>query len=186
MSKIAMILPDGFSETEALLPLEFLRRANIEVITLGLNQTTVCSLHQVYLQADALLSQVKAEDFDVVFLPGGSKGVQNLAQHKAVGTFVTAMAQQNKLIAAICAAPSYVLLPLGLLKGKQFTCHPSTHDYAAEYSGGTLITDQPVVIDEQLITSQGPGTAAHFVHAIITHMCSYDFAQNLMQKSVFS
>ncbi|GHV31203.1 DJ-1 family protein [Spirochaetia bacterium] len=180
MKKALVLLADGFEEVEAITPIDYLRRAGIMVTTAAIfGGEMVKGSHNVGILADTTLEKLTAQDskqnfaanaadWDAVVLPGGGMGSENLAASAAVGSFVKAMAAAGKLVCAICAAPAVVLAPLGLLKGRRFTCYPGME---AQTSGsavsGATWTEDRVVVDGTLITSRGAGTAGEFAAAII-------------------
>jgi 4-methyl-5(b-hydroxyethyl)-thiazole monophosphate biosynthesis len=179
MAKRALVfLADGFEEVEAVTPIDYLRRAGIEVTTASIGSGGSCDpvlgAHRVGITADTTLEKLSgqgkadAADWDAVVLPGGGAGSENLAASAVVGSFVKAMAEEGKLVCAICAAPAVVLAPLGLLKGRRFTCYPGMED---RVSGAQWTADR-VVIDGSLITSRGAGTAGEFAAAIIGKLVS--------------
>jgi 4-methyl-5(b-hydroxyethyl)-thiazole monophosphate biosynthesis len=165
IQKALVFLADGFEEVEAITPIDYLRRAGITVTTAAISGGgMVKGSHQVGILADTTLEKLpNAADWDAVVLPGGGAGSENLAASAEVGSFVKAMAAAGKLVCAICAAPAVVLAPLGLLKGRRFTCYPGMEDRVL---GATGIADR-VVIDGNIVTSRGAGTAGDFATAII-------------------
>jgi 4-methyl-5(b-hydroxyethyl)-thiazole monophosphate biosynthesis len=179
MAKRALIfLAEGVEEVEAVTPIDYLRRAGIEVTTASIGSDGACDpvlgAHRVGVTADTTLEQMSSQgkadaaDWDAVVLPGGGAGSENLAASAGVGSFVKAMAAAGKLVCAICAAPAVVLAPLGLLKGRRFTCYPGMEE---RVSGAQWTADR-VVIDGSLITSRGAGTAGEFAAAIIGKLVS--------------
>jgi 4-methyl-5(b-hydroxyethyl)-thiazole monophosphate biosynthesis len=171
MPKRAIVfLAEGFEEVEAVTPVDYLRRAGVEAVTVSIGRTQqVLGSHGIPVIADRVLAGSEGQggldpaDWDAVVLPGGGRGADNLAASAAAGGFVTAMAKAGKLVCAICAAPAVVLAPLGLLKGRSFTCFPGMEE---RVSGASWKEDR-VVIDGKLITSRGAGTAGEFAVAII-------------------
>jgi 4-methyl-5(b-hydroxyethyl)-thiazole monophosphate biosynthesis len=167
MAKKALVfLADGFEEVEAITPIDYLRRAGVTVITASISGgEMVKGSHNVGILADTTLEKLNANaaDWDAVVLPGGGLGSENLAASEGVGGFVKAMAAAGKLVCAICAAPAVALAPLGVLKGRRFTCYPGMEDRT---SGATWTADR-VVVDGNIITSRGAGTAGEFAAAII-------------------
>jgi 4-methyl-5(b-hydroxyethyl)-thiazole monophosphate biosynthesis len=168
--KVIVFLADGFEEVEAITPADYLRRADIEVTTISINGSqTVKGAHNIPVIADAVLAKLGAIDpaaWDGVLLPGGMPGSTNLAASTGVGTVLKAFSVAGKLICAICAAPAYVLAPLGILAGKRFTCYPGTEELVS----GAKWSDEPVVVDGNLITSRAAGTAGAFAAAIIAKL----------------
>jgi len=121
---------------------------------------------------DGLLAEGKLlpSAWDGVVVPGGLPGADNLAASRETGVFITKMAEQGRLICAICAAPARVLAPLGLLKGKKFTCFPGEEEKvtsASSASYGAQWKEDRVVVDGLFITSRGAGTAGEFACAIV-------------------
>jgi 4-methyl-5(b-hydroxyethyl)-thiazole monophosphate biosynthesis len=170
--KAAVLLAGGFEEVEAITPIDYLRRAGIEVVSAAIGESPeVIGSHGIALRADASLGELVkragglsglCRNLDAVLLPGGMPGASNLAASAGVSTLLEAMAGDGKIVAAICASPALVLAPLGLLAGRRFTCYPGMEQGLE----GTWSEDR-VVIDGNLITSRGAGTAAAFAIAII-------------------
>jgi protein deglycase len=156
MTTVLVPLFEGFEEIEAVTIIDVLRRAGVEVTTAGLTTQTVIGAHAIAVIADTLLDQVDAGQFDAIVLAGGS-GTFRLREDQRIAKMIVAHADANKLVAAICAAPS-VLSAAGLLKDRRATSYPSVKDkmQVAEYL--TI----PVVVDGNVVTSRGPGTAMAF------------------------
>jgi 4-methyl-5(b-hydroxyethyl)-thiazole monophosphate biosynthesis len=171
MSKKALVLlADGFEEVEAITPVDYLRRAGVEVTTAAVGGSkTLTGARGVPVIADVTLEELVkqgragAASWDAVVLPGGMPGAANLAASGEVGALLKETAVMGKLVCAICASPALVLAPLGLLAGKKFTCYPGMEEkvQGAHWSG------ERVVIDGAVITSRGAGTAGVFAAAII-------------------
>lgn len=158
MHKVLLYFANDTEECEALLVVDLLRRANIEVTIAAVGGSrTVTSSHKVTLTADTLAEQVTPTDFDMLVLPGGWPGTKNLEDCPAVIEAVKAFAAAAKPIGAICAAPS-ILGHLGLLEGKQATSFVS---FRQELTGATVL-DNEVVTDGNIITSYGLGGAIPF------------------------
>jgi 4-methyl-5(b-hydroxyethyl)-thiazole monophosphate biosynthesis len=174
--KALVLLADGFEEVEALTPVDYLRRAGIEIVTATLGASrTVTGARKIPVIADTTLGewlrQEKAAGWDAVILPGGMPGAANLAASAETGALLGEMAAAGKWICAICAAPALVLSPLGLLSGRKFTCYPGMEEKAADGEW----TEGRVVIDENpgeggLITSRSAGCAGSFAIAIISKL----------------
>lgn len=184
MKKVIVFLADGCEEIEALTPVDYLRRAGIDVVCASLNSLSINGSHNISFKADVLLKDVDAADFDMVIIPGGMAGAQNLAKSAVVSSFITAMANRKCLIAAICAAPVVVLSPLGLLKNKTFTCYPEMEKDIPQYAGsawqtltaGSRHTKDRVVTDGKLVTARAAGCAEEFALQLITLLCDADKA----------
>ncbi len=179
MSKKAIILlADGFEEIEAVCVIDILRRASIQVTACGIDAISITGSHNIKVQADKILSQFN-EDFDALILPGGSKGSNNLAKSKTVSQFIKKAQQNNKIIAAICAAPATVLAPLGILDSKKATCYPGMED---DFGKKTEFKESAVVVDGKLITSRGPATAIEFSLKIVEQLTDDNTAQDIRRK----
>ena len=133
MKRAIVILAPGFEEVEALTPVDYLRRAGIETLTVAIGaERTVTGARGIPVIADAALKecmqQEKAPAWNALILPGGMPGSANLAASAETSALIQKMAKAGKWICAICAAPALVLAPLGLLAGKRFTCYPGMEE----------------------------------------------------------
>ena len=174
---VYMFLADGFEEVEAFAPLDILRRANVEVVTLGVTGEYVKGAHNIIVKADATLNDVELEKLDAVILPGGLGGTNNMNGSAEVKTIVQYAADNNKLVCAICAAPS-ILGKMGLLAGKNATCYPGFED---TFKGGNYIK-QSVVKCENFITSDGMGSAYKFAFEITRALCGAEVAEKIKEQ----
>lgn len=163
--RVVVFIADGSEEVEAVTPIDFLRRAGIEVIVAGVSTLEVTGGHAVRITADVLAEDVPG-DVDAVVVPGGMPGAANIAANEAATTLIRRAFADGKLIAAICAAPAVVLEPAGVLSGKRFTCFPG---FEERVSSGTFSTDR-VVRDGTVITSRGAGTACEFSVEVIRYL----------------
>ncbi|MCX5696398.1 MAG: DJ-1/PfpI family protein [Candidatus Omnitrophica bacterium] len=176
MSKNAIvILAEGFEEIEAVTCIDVLRRANINVTAAGLSGTLVKGSHGITLAADKKLEQA-GSDFDVLVLPGGMPGAANLAASDKVNTLIKKMNGEGKIIAAICAAPAVVLAPTGILNYKNATCSTGMQ---TNFDKTTKFKNERVVVDDNLITSRGPGTALSFALTIVEKLIGKELAQKI-------
>jgi 4-methyl-5(b-hydroxyethyl)-thiazole monophosphate biosynthesis len=182
--KAIVLLADGFEEVEAVTPVDYLRRAGVEVSTAAVGKSrTVTGSHGIPLAADALLEDlVKKGGWDAVILPGGMPGAKHLADSAAAGAFLRERAAAGALICAICAAPVVVLAPLGLLAGKRFTCYPGMESSVKEATKAW--SPDPVVTDGETITSRGAGTAGRFAVAIIERLVSKSEGKKIAESVV--
>ena len=179
MLKTALvILAEGFEEMEAIAPVDVLRRAGVRVTIAGVADLQVKSSRQIRVGADILLRDL-VEIPDAVILPGGIPGATNLAKSKEVAELVKKMHGAGKIVAAICAAPAVVLAPLGILDGKKATCYPGCE---SDFSKKTTHSKERVVVDGNLITSQGPGTALAFALAIAARLTGKEMADTVRSK----
>ncbi len=160
--RVLCLLFEGFEEIETVTPIDLLRRAGIEVMVASLAGSQVTGRCGIKLVADDLLSHVETSQFDLLLIPGGP-GVGELRADGRPAALAREFADAGKAIAAICAAP-LVLMDAGLLDGKRFTAY---HSVRAELGGGL---EERVVVDGNLITSRGAGTAMDFAFAIMAHL----------------
>ena len=152
-----MFLAEGFEEIEALCPLDLMRRAKIEVKTVGVGTRLVKGAHAIVVEADMTtdeLDRLGDLSCDMVFLPGGMPGTLNLAACDTVINAVSAAAKNGSYIAAICAAPS-ILGDMGLLCGKEAICYPGFEDRLK----GAVISKDRVALDGRILTAAGMGAA---------------------------
>ena len=165
MPKVLIPLAQGCEEIEAVTIIDILRRAGIEVVSAGLDDQPVRASRSVMLLPDTTLDAALQQDFDMVVLPGGQPGSNNLKADPRIIALLQKMAQQGKYIAAICAAPS-VLAAAGLLAGKQATSFPGALDLFKNVKQ----QDAAIVEDGMLITSRGPGTAMDFALTLVERL----------------
>lgn len=180
MKSVAVILADGLEEVEAITPIDFLRRAGIDVTTVALKERLVEGSHGVHLKADVLLNDFP-EEADAILIPGGMPGSAHIAADLTVIDLVKKFHDQGKLVAAICAAPSLVLGAAGILKDKRYTCYPGFEDKAGPY--GKYSTDR-VVCDKNVITGCGVGGAAEFSREIIAYLIGHEKADTIMRATL--
>ena len=164
MANVLVPLAQGCEELEAVTIIDLLRRAGIRVVTAGLDAGPVTASRGVVLVPDTTLDAALREDFDMVVLPGGGPGSDNLDNDPRVRELLRKMADGGKFTAAICAAPK-VLAHAGLLEGKRATGFPGVLD-GLNLPNVSLQTT-PVVRDGKVITSRGPGTAMDFALELI-------------------
>ena len=159
MSKAVVFFAEGTEECEALLVVDLLRRARVDVtVASASGNRAITSSHKVHITADALAEDIDYSDVDMVVLPGGIPGTPNLAANKTVTDTCVAFAKAGKKVAAICAAPS-VLAQLGLLEGKKATAHAGFQDQLAGAEGLDNIT-----------TSYGLGGAIPFALELVRQL----------------
>ena len=173
-------MAEGCEMIEGLAVVDVVRRTGeMEIITIALGDTKeVTSSHNVTFLADVLISDVNFEELDGIVLPGGMPGTLNLGANETVNAVVKKFAEEGKLVAAICAAPS-VLGAAGILEGRHATCHPG---FEEKLIGATCLEDA-VVIDGHIVTSRGMGTAVDFGLAIVWLMLD-DEAVEKVKKSI--
>ena len=163
---IYMFLAAGFEETEALCPLDLLRRAGLEVSTVGIGGKSVTGAHGITVEADmtdTAYIALRDDKPDMIILPGGMPGTLNLDVSDAVAYAIRTATESNAYLAAICAAP-LILGRRGLLKGRRATCYPGFEDELV----GALEIGGRVIRDGKIITAVGMGAAAEFGFELIS------------------
>ena len=167
IKKAIVLLAEGFEDVEAVTPIDYLRRAGIEVTTVSISErnTVTSKWGSVKMISDTTLLEINGQtgNFDAAIIPGGMPGAANLAASRETGVLLKDMSAAGKLICAICASPVVVLAPLGLITGKRFTCYPGLEEKVTDAAW----SNDRVVIDGNLITSRSAGTAGQFSIAII-------------------
>jgi 4-methyl-5(b-hydroxyethyl)-thiazole monophosphate biosynthesis len=153
--KLFVPLADGFEDIEALSIIDILRRADVAVDTVGVPGNMITSKSGVRLMVDRKLGEIKAEDYSGVILPGGGNGVENLSRSASLMDIITKLNDKGKMVAAICAAPS-ILAKIGILEERRATIYPGLERELPKPR------EDKVVVDGNIITSQGPGTAIDF------------------------
>ena len=181
MPKTAIFLADGFEEIEALTVVDLLRRANIEISTVSImGRKNVTGSHNITVEADSLLEETDFDSLDMLILPGGMPGTTNLADCKALTDKIKEFDEKDKMLCAICAAPT-VFGKLGILKGKKACCFPGRENDLL----GADVQTSSVTKDGHFITSRGMGTAIDFGLAIIEHYQGSDAATSMASKIVY-
>lgn len=182
MAKITVFIADGTEEIEALTVVDLARRAGIEVDTVSVNDsTTVTGSHNIKIILDAVIGQVAWDAVDMIVLPGGKVGVDNLKTCTKLTDKLQEFARDGKPLAAVCAAPS-ILGGLGLLDGKRATCYPGFEDKLT----GAEYVKEPVVKDGNIITSRGLGTSIQFAAAIIEYLVGKDTADKVLNQIIYN
>ena len=169
MSKAVVFFADGTEECEALLVVDLLRRAKVEVIVASaMGRRELVSSHKIHLTADALAEEVDYSDVDMVVLPGGIPGTPNLAANKTVTETCAAFAKAGRKVAAICAAPS-------ILASLNATAHAGFQDQLA----GAIVHDEEVVVDGNITTSYGLGGAIPFALELVRQLAGQAEAERI-------
>jgi len=171
MPKVLIPLAPGCEELEAITVIDLLRRAEIEVLTAGLNEGPVTASRGVVILPDTTLDHIlenqAGDEFDMIVLPGGLPGADHLMNDQRLQQLLKRQIDAGKRVAAICAAPK-ALARAGLLKGRQATAYPGTLE--ALNLENTRISAEAVIIDDKVITSRGPGTAMDFALTLIEQL----------------
>jgi 4-methyl-5(b-hydroxyethyl)-thiazole monophosphate biosynthesis len=166
---VYMFLAEGFEEIEALCPLDIMRRAGIEALTVGVGAKQITGAHGITVDADMTAEEFERRDLsdlDMIFLPGGMPGTLNLAASNTVISAINAAAATDRYIAAICAAPS-ILGDMGLLRGREAICYPGFEDRLT----GATVSEKRVVLDGKILTAAGMGAALDMGIKIVEIFC---------------
>ncbi len=155
---VYMLLGTGFEETEAIAPLDLLRRAGVEVQTVGITGKTVYGSHNIGIVADIEISQMDLTSLEMIILPGGLGGVASARACQPALDALKFAWENGKFVAAICAGPT-VLADLGITDGKQATCFPGCEDGMGD---AKMVANAAVVRDGRLITGTSAGCAIPF------------------------
>lgn len=161
MKRVLVPLAPGFEEIEALTIVDILRRAGAEVTVAGTVPGMIEGRSKIRVLPDTVMENAGV-DFDMIALPGGALGAENLKKDARVRAVVETLIQKGKSVTAICAAPT-VLSAIGVTRGRTITSHPSVRGQFSEEA----LSDERVVVDGNLITSQGPGTAMEFAFRLV-------------------
>ena len=170
MAKVAVFIADGSEEVEAITPVDLLRRAKVDVDIVSIMPTLeICASRDVKITADKLIDDIDFDEYDLLVLPGGVRGTNNLNACEALKKQIVRFNDQGKGIAAICAAPT-VFAGLGILNGKTSTCNPGFWE-ELRANGANVIEDSKVVVNGNIITSQAMGTSVDFGLALVGFLC---------------
>lgn len=181
MKKVYLFLANGFEEIEGLTVVDLLRRAQVQVVTVSITgEKQIAGSHGIYVQADELFENVCFDDADMLVLPGGEPGTTNLENCKPLCDLVKVYCEKGGEIAAICAAPR-VFAGIGLLNGKKATSYPSV----MERLTGAILSEEAVVVDGNITTSRGMGTAISFSLKLIEKLLGEETAVRIGKSIVY-
>lgn len=159
---LQLFLAPGFEEIETIATLDILRRCGLDVVTVSIaGKRLIHGAHGIPVMADVIFKRAVMQQSQGCILPGGMPGAKNLMEHDALRKAILQHGEQQRPIAAICAAPM-ALGEWGLLQGRRATCYPG---FEKHLKGATL-SDEPVVRDGHIITAKGPAYAVDFAFAI--------------------
>ena len=176
---VYIFLADGFEEIEAIAPIDILRRAGLALISVGVGKTDVTGAHGVTVAADITAEELPEPcgDIEAVILPGGGTGVANLEASAAVQSFIDYAARNNKLLGAICAAPS-ILAHRGLLDGKRAVCYPTFEKELPK----AILSEESVTRDGNIITAKGAGVSIEFAFALAAALAGEEKAREIKEQ----
>lgn len=175
--KVALFVENGSEELEFIAPLDILRRANIEVDLISANDAEyITSSHNVKVIVDKKISDIEnILDYDAIVIPGGMPGATNLRDNEKIIEFYQTMYKNEKLVAAICAAP-IVLSHAGILEDKEVTSYPG---FDKEINCALYNNEKAVVVDKNVITAQGPSVAILFGYEIVNYLLKDNTAKEI-------
>lgn len=174
---VYIFLAEGFEEIEAISVIDILRRASLDVKTVGVGSKIIKGAHGISVQADIEENEARYDNLEMIALPGGMPGTTNLEKSQIVKELIEKAYENNIYIAAICAAPS-ILGHLGLLDGKTATCFPG---FEGELKGANL-SSSSVCVDNNIITSRGPGSAVEFALKLVEILSGLQKAETIRQS----
>lgn len=178
MANALVLLAEGFEEIEAVTIIDVLRRGEVAVTTASLAGKHVKGSHDIVVEADTLYDHVSVDDFDALVLPGGP-AAKTLREDARAQATIRRAAEQGKLLAAVCAAPT-ALDAAGVLSGKRATAYPGSELPTA------LRTEDRVVEDGNVITGRGPGTSMEFALKVVARLSGAVVAERTAEKLLFS
>lgn len=177
---VYMLLGTGFEETEAIAPLDLLRRAGIDALTVGISSKIVCGGHGIGIEADITLEQMDLTALEMIILPGGLGGVASIRSSKQAMDAVRFAYENGKFCAAICAGPT-VLADLGITDGKNATCYPGCE---GQMNTAKMLSGKAVVRDGKVITGTSAGCAVAFGLELIAALQGEEAAKKIETQIV--
>ena len=177
---VYILLGTGFEETEAIAPLDLLRRAEIPVMTVGVNGKVVYGGHKIGVEADITLEEMDLTDMDMIVLPGGLGGVASVSASKMAMEALQFAYENGKYVAAICAGPT-VLAKLGITDGKNATCYPGCE---TQMGSANMLPGKAAVQDGKLITGTSAGCAIPFGLALVAALKGKEIADKIEKQIV--
>ena len=177
---VYMLLGTGFEETEAIAPLDLLRRAGVQVLTVGVNGKTVYGGHGIGIEADILLSEMDLTALEMVILPGGLGGVASVRASQEALEVLRFAFENDKFVAAICAGPT-VLADLGITDSKHATCYPGCE---AGMGSAIIAENASCIRDGKLITGTSAGCAIPFGLELVAALKGQEIADSIGKQIV--
>jgi 4-methyl-5(b-hydroxyethyl)-thiazole monophosphate biosynthesis len=180
MEKMYLFLAEGFEEIEALTVVDVLRRAQVDIATVSISSDLmVTGAHNISVKTDSLFDDINFDDCAGIVLPGGMPGTRHLGKHEGLKQLILKLNNKNTLIAAICAAPS-ILGEYGILKGKTACCFTGFEDKLI----GANVVYEPVVVDGNVVTSRGAGTAMAFALKLVELLKGKEQSEHLKTSMI--
>ncbi len=176
--KVFLFLAEGFEEIEAIAPIDIFRRAGMEVCTVSITEKNeVRGAHGITILTDCLFSKTDFSDNDLLFLPGGMPGTNNLDEFENLKITLTNQVDRGKPLASICAAPS-ILGKMGLLEGKEAICYPGFE----KFLNGAIISNEIIVKADNIYTAKAAGVAIPFALRLVEELMGKEVAEKLAES----
>ena len=173
MKQVLVPVAQGIEEMEAITIIDVLRRAGARVTVASVDEKTIHAARGICFEADCLIGECMEEDFDLIALPGGIPGAENLAASSELAELLKRQAAKDAFYGGICASPAVVLHPLGLVRDGAVTCHPGFAHLIGNTSGERVTTDGCC------ITSRGGGTSLDFALALVERLFSKEILEEV-------
>ena len=177
---VYVLLGTGFEETEAIVPVDLLRRANIPTLTVALEDRVVCGGHGIRVEADITLDEMDLTQMDMIVLPGGLGGVASIRRCAAAMDAIGFAWENNKFVAAICAGPT-VLADLGITDGKDATCYPGCEE---KMGSANIIPNAACIRHGNIITGTSAGCATAFGLQLVCALKGQSMADEIAKAIV--
>lgn len=181
MKKLVVFVAEGFEEIEALTVVDVLRRAEVECDICSLKGEYISGAHDIVIKADINIDEIDGRQYDGLILPGGMPGAENLRTNLKVIEIVKDFCNSGKLTSAICAAP-IVLEKAEVVNGRKITSYPSFKNKL----GNCIYSEEPVVLDGNILTSRGPATALDFSYKILEFFGLFEELEQLKEGMLFN
>lgn len=185
MANVLIPIADGTEEMEAVIAIDVLRRAKVDVCVASVmpGRKEIVASRGVRITADKFLDDCTTQTWDMIVLPGGMPGAAHLHDSEVLARMLRDQLHNDRWLAAICAAPAVVLGRQNLIPTAKATCYPSFQDELAEHI--EEVSEARVTVDGKLITSQGPGTAMEFALCLTQILCGKERALEVARGLVF-
>lgn len=178
---VAILLGNGFEESEALVPADLLRRAGVKVALVGLDSLQVTGSHGITVTADTTLDQLESDQLRMLMLPGGLGGVEAISGDMRAQALIQRCYDHGCWLAAICAAPT-ILANLGMLDRRRAACHPCVWD---EMGSTAVDREAQVVVDGRIVTAQAAGAAYPFGLKLVEVLKGPEEAQKIADAILY-
>lgn len=182
MAKVYEFISNGSEEVEALIPVDVLRRAGVDMkIVSTTGEQMITTSHGVNILCDALIEDCDFSDADLLMIPGGLPGAENLCMHPLVRKAIKEQYEAGKLVSAICAGPM-IFGSLGISHGRRMTCYPGFEDHLE----GATYTEELVTVDGNVITGEGPAATFPYAYTLCEILCGKATADSLREGMMFN